>query len=1026
MGIGMEKKKHGKLWAVLAVLILLIAVGFLVGKSLWQAFSSPRLPVSAVVQDAEGALTQDAVILFASRNEFQAGETGTTELTVLCQEGVTGPVTITDDQGLELAVLENDGSGQMQTTIEIFEETPRYGQLQASAGEETSAPVSFYVIPEVTKEMAGRLLEVCTDLGDYAEQAGFADPFSEEAMEEISAWLEADERVETVKPAGNGLLFVTTDGLIGSYGLNRTSPNTFGYSDEDEAFAAYQDGKTTVEFYIPSEIPRTNSQILHLSPYSDDEFVQRFGGFFRASEEKLVERVGGRLTWAESEDAAQRLMNGEFTNYGMTVLNTHGGLLQRRDGSDMLFMTMGERTKAQIWELMELMGYTQLSQSVTPLEDGYYSNVWGMIDEPGSIRWLVDVMIDPTGHATYHLNMTSSYLECALGDKVFDNTILYFAVCQAKSDDQMVRLLHRHGASAFIGCRENLDVGLSIAFLEQLAEVMGTPANEYSFGTLENVSGYVLRSVDDYIKTSVYPDEKDYKDYRAALSERPLRYSYLNDSAKRVFAGHGEVQGKVLDQDLNGAEGAAVTLYRWLDHEFQESWNGTTNAEGVFAVPEVPYGIYGIYAEKEGASGFTTAVLDDGSKTLETKDIVLDWTGAENNGGNVVCYRGNLYYWKYNEESFDPIGTFAYYTHQQTENQLVCRHEDGNEDILLSANGYGPIFIVGDRIYLKENGAELFSVNLDGSGRVDHGYFEPWAADDSAGTLIGRYNGGVYLLYAKDHSTKQVHSTGQSYLGTADGYCYYSTTDGQEIPQATLWKAAIDGSEIVELSKVSGSKDWAVPGMDICQVVKAGDLIYYSYGTYAGTGFFFQEGGINCVDADGNNTQVLVEYGQLGAEEFQVVESSGKTSLYYVGKEDSMGSYVGFWDDYPYTICHVMTRKTGEATWTTSQSDSYLSRPGSFICVSGEILQYNEELMSYQTLIPQSAGFDFIDNPQGSEDKIALVSDLDIIGNDLYFTVDWSVRKEESFGWRPLYDRERSVFYTMKIGESEPLELYEY
>ena len=82
--------------------------------------------------------------------------------------------------------------------------------------------------------------------------------------------------------------------------------------------------------------------------------------------------------------------------------------------------------------------------------------------------------------------------------------------------------------------------------------------------------------------------------------------------------------------------------------------------------------------------------------------------------------------------------------------------------------------------------------------------------------------------------------------------------------------------------------------------------------------------------------------------------------------------------------------------------------------------------MSYQTLIPQSAGFDFIDNPQGSEDKIALVSDLDIIGNDLYFTVDWSVRKEESFGWRPLYDRERSVFYTMKIGESEPLELYEY
>lgn len=399
---------------------------------------------------------------------------------------------------------------------------------------------------------------------------------------------------------------------------------------------------------------------------------------------------------------------------------------------------------------------------------------------------------------------------------------------------------------------------------------------------------------------------------------------------------------------------------------------------------------------------------------------------VENNGGNVVRYCGDIYYWKYNTESFDSTGTFAYYTHQQAENQLICRHEDGSEDILLSAKGYGSIFIAGNRIYLKENGSNLFSVDLNGGGRADHGQFEPWAVDDSNGTLIGRHNGGVYLLYAKDHSMKQIHSAGQSFLGTVDGYCYFSTADGQEIPHATLWKAAIDGSEVVEMSQVSASKDWADAGVSICQIVKSGDLVYYSYGAYAGTGGFFQEGGINCVDADGNNTQVLVEYGQLGAEEFQVVESSEETSLYYVGTEDAMGSYIGFWDDYPYTICHVMTRTSGEETWTTTQSDSYLSRPGSFICVGGEILRYNEELMSYQTLIPKSAGFDFLDKPQGSEDKIALIPDLDIIGDDLYFTVEWSARKEESFGWRPLYDRERSVFYTMKIGESEPVELYEY
>lgn len=1022
----MEKKKHGKLWVVLAALILLIAAGFCAGKSLWQAFWPPRLPVSAVVQDEEGTAKQDAVILFASRNEFQVGETGTAELTVLCQEDVTGPVTITDDRGLKLAVLENDGSGQMVTTVELQEKEPRWGYLTASAGEAVSAPVSFFIVPEITQEMTDRLLSVSTDLGDYAEEAEFEDPFSEEALEKISDWLEADERVSAVRQAGEGLLYATTDSLIGSYGLSRVTPNTFGYMSAEEAFEADQAGESLEGLYISSEIPRTNTDTLHISPIPEDYVVKYCSGAFRASEEKLLDRVGGNLKWLEAEHAIQTLANGDIVNYGMTVVNTHGSLIERDEGGSMLLMNMGERARDQVDQLMELLEYTSRQFSASSYISGNVKNVWGLLDHTASLRWILDVTITPENEASYVLKMTSNYLEGVLGDRVFDNTIVYFAVCYARSDDQMVSMLHRHGASAFIGCREALDVGVAAAFLEQMAEVMGLPANEYSFGQLLQVSGNLLDSVDEMVKTSIYPEKEDYKDYRRSLKERPLRYSFLGDGGNRVLAGFGSAEGHVLDQNLEEIEGAEVTLYQWLNHEFTEVWSGKTGADGGFSVEEIPYGTYGILAEKDGNKGFVTALVDDGSETLEAGDIILDWTGAENNGGNVVRYRGNLYYWKYNSESFNPTGVFAYYSHQRTANQLICRHEDGSEDVLLSARGYGPIFIVGDRIYLEEDGADLFSVNLNGSDRKEHGYFEPWAADDSAGTLIGRYNGGVYLLYAKDHSMKQIHSQGESFLGTADGYCYYSTSDGQEIPRATLWKAAIDGSEVVELSKVSGSKDWVAPGMSICQIVKSGDQIYYSYGTYAGTGGFFQKGGINCVDADGNNTQVLVGYGQLGAEEFQVIEDSWETRLYYIGTEDAMGSYIGFWDDYPYTTCHVMTRKKGEETWTTVQSGDNLSRPGSFICVGGEILRYNEELSGYQTLIPKSAGFDFLDNPQGSEDKIALVSNLDIIGEDLYFTVEWSVREDESFGWRPLYDRERSVFYTMKIGESEPLELYEY
>lgn len=402
--------------------------------------------------------------------------------------------------------------------------------------------------------------------------------------------------------------------------------------------------------------------------------------------------------------------------------------------------------------------------------------------------------------------------------------------------------------------------------------------------------------------------------------------------------------------------------------------------------------------------------------------------GAENNGGNVVRYRENLYYWKYHAESFDSTGIFAYYSPQQTENQLICRHEDGSEEVLLSTKGYGAIFITGDRIYLKEDGANLFSVNMDGDDRIEHGSFEPWAADDRNGTLIGRKSyadGGGVAVLKPDHTLENITNTGYTFLGTIDGYCYYTASEFKETSNFTLYRVSIDGSQVETLDSVTMDAGEAL-GLDACQLMQIGDRIYYSYGFYAGTGGFFQNGGINCVDADGTNKQVCVPYGNLGAEEFLVVENDGETRLYYVEPEDSMGSYVGFWDDYPYTMCHVMTRGNQEETWTTTQSDSYLSRPGSFICVSGEILQYNEEMMSYQTLIPKSAGFDFLDSPQGSEDKIALISDMDIIGEELFFTVEWSVRSEESFGWRPVYYRERSVFYTMKIGESEPVELYTY
>ncbi len=1028
-----QKRRKRTGCSVPLLLLLVIAAGLFFGRGkisrIWTGFMGE----SAAAPDEDGVRKRDELILFAADNQLSAGTEETMELTVLCEEQVTGPVTIADEKGQQLAVLENDGSGELKASVTFFEEEPRYGSLTASAGEAVSAPLYFYVIPEITEEMGERFLTVCTELGDYAEQAGFEDPWAEDTLKAVTGWLEKDERVSKVKPAGEGLIFETTDGLVGSYGLSRYAPNTFGYTDEDDAFEAWRSGRQTEDLFIPSEIPATNTGILHMSPAPDDRVIAMSSGSFRSSENKLAERVGGTLTWLEADDAVRKLTSGGFTDYGMSVFNTHGTLIEREDGSQMLLMYMGSRSKQEIWELMDLMDYYREDISVTRREDGLFNNLWAMVDEPGSIRWIVDVLIDDAGHATYRLKMASSYLECALGDQVFDNTILYFLVCYARSDDRMVDLLFRHGASAFIGCREALDVGLAVAFTEHMAEIMGGPRNEYSYGTFEDLLKPFSAGAEEKARTEIYPDEEDFQaEYVKAKKEAPLRLCYVGDSGDRVLAAEGNMKGTVLDSDQKKVENGDVTLYRWLDHTFREVWSGKTDSDGEFLAEKIPYGIYGIRAQKDGTMGFVTAWLKDGSKTAEADDIILEQTGAENNGGNVVRYRGNTYYWKYSGESLSSDGLFAYYPYNyKTMNQLICRGEDGDEKVLLEAGGSGPIFISGERIYLEEDGSRLFSVELNGKNRAEHENFIPWAADEGTGTLIGTKSyasgGGVWLLQSQDQSLKQISSEGTSFLGAEDGYVYYSSVDIGETAEATLWKTSLGGGETVKLGQVSSSEEWAVSGFDIYQIMKCGDWVYYSYGSYAGTGGFFQDGGINRVDPEGKNTQVCVAYGELSAEEFLALENEYETSLYYVGKDDAIGSYIGFWDDYPYATCHVKTQKNGEDTWETVQSSLDITRPGAYVCIGGEILRIDEKEGAYQTLIPEEAGFEFTDAPTGSEDHITLISQLDVVGEDLFFTVEQSARnRERDMGWRAGYDRERSVFYTMKLGGTEPVEIYEY
>lgn len=255
-----------------------------------------------------------------------------------------------------------------------------------------------------------------------------------------------------------------------------------------------------------------------------------------------------------------------------------------------------------------------------------------------------------------------------------------------------------------------------------------------------------------------------------------------------------------------------------------------------------------LYSDKEGAHR---------EKIPPEYALVL-----ENNGGNVVRYGKNYYYWKYNAESFEEDGLFCYYSQKpDTVNQLICRNLKGEEKVLLNAEGYGPIYIMDGRIYLSKE-YELFSVNLDGTDRVDHGLFSVWTADEGSGTILGisygqsedgflEDRGGVYTLNSEDYQITKVMEQGRNFnfIKAMEGYAYFHEVN-YDTGWTVLYRMSLDGSEFTELDRIQHTDDlFYTPS--ILDVMLLDDTVYYCYGGYAGTGGFFQTGGINSVKVDG-------------------------------------------------------------------------------------------------------------------------------------------------------------------------------
>ena len=116
------------------------------------------------------------------------------------------------------------------------------------------------------------------------------------------------------------------------------------------------------------------------------------------------------------------------------------------------------------------------------------------------------------------------------------------------------------------------------------------------------------------------------------------------------------------------------------------------------------------------------------------------------------------------------------------------------------------------------------------------------------------------------------------------------------------------------------------------------------------------------------------------------------------------------------------------ATKSTQPSGFRLSRPGAVVYLDGAVCREEEHQASYTILIPQelAASYGCREDLETAQ-SVTLICDVEVIGNDVYYTVEKSSRNPQGdIGWRPGYVRSSSERYKMVIGGNEAEQLFAY
>ncbi len=669
-------KKRGGFGTAVIIVLLVAAIGA-VGFLGWKVISGMlRKTDSAFWELADGTFVlDDDLLLYVTDSDLL--REGSVEVTLLWGKNVSEDLVIVDDKGNTLLIVPNDGSGYYHGYVDMGDEedegTP---EIHVESGEYSSEPEYIYVHNEITGSAFETLNYILDGLEEFVLTMDHEDLSDSGAMQEVTAWLNEDGRVSYVEQRGGTILFVTIDGLAGSYTVSGGDSTAFGTEKSTEpltageAYNTWNSTGSAASVTVSSDVAPTNSRIYNIAPaYGSDDTVRLGADVYG----QILGRIPGMdygqiVTTFKDITAQEMLLSGGYTDCAMLVLTCHGGGLTRSDGSPMAAFRIG------------------YSEEGADIYKNYYNRFWvapAGSASPASFdkaRAILDLSVSAKGSHEFDRSivLTGNYVLKSLGARFFDNTVIFLSSCGALCDDTFnTRLVHEHNASMLIGTEGNMYAGYGFVALNEIVEAMINKNDDGTYGPISKAGDAMLRDnsgkISDYLpgtamvidgKERAYSIDDVYSDFDRNTS--PLRFVYRTDLSQNYnMIGEGTIYGSVSSSDSsetsasrNTLSGVEVTAYRWLDHTFTEYGKVTSDKKGAFRFDHMPVGVYVLtaksteYKDSEGndSSGMSPVRLTqynancpikmDVGKGASVIGSVIGYPGGEALSGAHVVFSG--------------------------------------------------------------------------------------------------------------------------------------------------------------------------------------------------------------------------------------------------------------------------------------------------------------------------------------------------------------------------------------------------